>query len=98
MHNLIPVEVARLSRSALEQTGLYECLREAGVALPTTANEVIGARVASHDECKVLDMVDGSAVQTMTRTAWGASGRGVEYGSHIYRADRYAFEHNITDL
>jgi DNA-binding GntR family transcriptional regulator len=27
----------------------------------------------------------------MTRTAWDAGGRAVEYGSHIYRASRYSF-------
>jgi DNA-binding GntR family transcriptional regulator len=97
MHNLIPVHVAKLSRADLQRRGLYECLREAGVALPSTANEVIGARVATPDECRILGMKRGSAVLTMTRTAWGRDGRGVEYGSHIYRADRYAFEHDVNN-
>jgi DNA-binding GntR family transcriptional regulator len=86
-----------LSRGDLQRRGLYECLRAAGVALPSTANEVIGARVATPDECRILGMKRGSAVLTMTRTAWGSDGRGVEYGSHIYRADRYAFEHNLNE-
>jgi DNA-binding GntR family transcriptional regulator len=94
MHNLVPVQVAKLTREDLERRGLYECLREAG-AVPSTATEVIGARVATPDECLTLHMKRGSAVLTMTRTAWGADGHGVEYGSHIYRADRYAFEHNV---
>ena len=33
---------------------------------------------------------------TMTRTAWDESGRGVEYGSHVYRASRYSFELTLT--
>ena len=33
---------------------------------------------------------------TMTRTAWDASGRAVEYGSHVYRASRYSFELSLT--
>jgi DNA-binding GntR family transcriptional regulator len=96
MHNLVPVQVARLSRADLERQGLYACLRAAGDAQPSTATEVIGARVATPGECSVLGIKRGSAVLTMTRTAWSADGRGVEYGSHIYRADRYAFEHSVT--
>jgi DNA-binding GntR family transcriptional regulator len=95
MHNLIPARVATLSRADLERCGLYECLRDAGGPLPSTAAEVIGARVATPGECSVLGMKRGSAVLTMTRTAWSSDGRGVEYGSHIYRADRYAFEHTV---
>jgi DNA-binding GntR family transcriptional regulator len=97
MHNLIPVQIAKLTRADLQGRGLYECLRSAGVASPATATEVIGARVATPDECRILGMKRGSAVLTMTRTAWGPDGRGVEYGSHIYRADRYAFEHQLTN-
>jgi DNA-binding GntR family transcriptional regulator len=32
----------------------------------------------------------------MTRTAWDAGGKAVEYGSHLYRASRYSFELNLT--
>jgi DNA-binding GntR family transcriptional regulator len=97
MHNLIPVSVAKLTRADLEQRGLYECLRAAG-ALPSAATEVIGARTATPSECTSLSIKRGSAVLTMTRTAWSDDGAGVEYGSHIYRADRYAFEHQVKGL
>jgi DNA-binding GntR family transcriptional regulator len=33
---------------------------------------------------------------TMTRTAWDAAGRAVEFGSHLYRASRYSFEISLT--
>jgi DNA-binding GntR family transcriptional regulator len=33
---------------------------------------------------------------TMTRTAWDEGGRIVEYGSHVYRANRYSFELTLT--
>lgn len=95
MHNVVPRRVADLSRADLERHGLYECLRTAGGPLPSNATEVIGARVATLEECAVLRVRRGSAVLTMTRTAWSEDGRGVEYGSHIYRADRYAFEHRV---
>ena len=38
----------------------------------------------------------GAPVLTMTRTAWDATGRAVEYGSHLYRASRYSFELTLT--
>lgn len=95
MNNQIPVGVAQLEPEDLARRGLYECIRSAGGLLPSTATEVIGARIATPQECGVLDLDEGSAVLTMTRTAWGSDGRGVEFGSHIYRADRYAFEHHV---
>lgn len=98
MTNHVPLGVARLTRAQLEQQGLYQCIREAGVSWPATATEVIGARIASPEECADLGLDIGSAVLTMTRTAWDAAGRGVELGSHIYRADRYAFEHHVSEV
>jgi DNA-binding GntR family transcriptional regulator len=32
----------------------------------------------------------------MTRTAWDASGRAIEYGDHLYRASLYSFELTLT--
>ena len=96
MDNQIPVSVGRLDAAALRRKGLYQCIRDVGGTLPATATEVIGARTASREECRVLRLTRGSAVLTMTRTAWGSDGRGVELGSHIYRADRYAFEHHVS--
>jgi len=32
----------------------------------------------------------------MTRTAWDAGGRVLEYGSHVYRASRYSFELHLS--
>ena len=97
MTNQVPMAVARLDRRELERRGLYECLREAGGTLPSTAQEMIGARIATAKEGIVLGLAKGSAVLTMTRTAWGRDGRGVEFGSHVYRADRYAFEHHVKE-
>ncbi len=96
MLNHVPVRVARLRRDDLEMRGLYECIRASGGPQPSSATEVIGARVATTVECRTLRITRGSAVLTMTRTAWAADGQGVELGSHIYRADRYAFEHHVA--
>jgi DNA-binding GntR family transcriptional regulator len=95
MHNAVPVDVLPLRREDLEGRGLYELLRAAGYA-PRMATQVVGARVATAAEATVLEDVRGAPLLTMTRTAWDASGRGVEYGSHIYRASRYAFELTLS--
>jgi DNA-binding GntR family transcriptional regulator len=89
MHNAVPVDVLRLRASDLEERGLYELLRAAGY-VPRMADQVVGARAATAPEARLLGDARGAAVLTMTRTAWDASGRAVEYGSHIYRASRYS--------
>jgi DNA-binding GntR family transcriptional regulator len=94
MFNVIPVQVARIDPTALAERGLYEILRDAR-AIPRSATEVIGARAATGAEARALGERRGSAVLTMTRTAWNEHGGGIDYGSHIYRASRYAFELNI---
>jgi DNA-binding GntR family transcriptional regulator len=94
MHNLVPVHIARLARGDLQRRGLYELLRSSS-AVPRTAPEVIGARSATAQEATLLGIRRSAAVLTMTRTAWNADERGIEYGSHVYRADRYAFEQTV---
>ncbi|MGH3588080.1 MAG: GntR family transcriptional regulator [Pseudonocardia sp.] len=90
MHNAVPVDVLRLRATDLEERGLYELLRAAGY-VPRMADQVVGARAATTAEARLLDEPRGAPVLTMTRTAWDAGGRAVEYGSHIYRASRYSF-------
>jgi DNA-binding GntR family transcriptional regulator len=60
------------------------------------ANQTVGAKVATAAEAKLLGESRGAPMLTMTRTAWDAAGRAVEYGSHIYRASRYSFELTLT--
>lgn len=95
MHNAVPVDVLALRREDLEGHGLYELLRAAG-HVPRMANQVVGARSATAAEARVLGDARGAPLLTMTRTAWDAGGRAVEYGSHIYRASRYSFELTLT--
>lgn len=90
MHNAVPVDVLPLRRRDLEARGLYELLRAAGY-VPRMAEQVVGARAATAAEARLLGDTRGAPVLTMTRTAWDAGGRAVEYGSHIYRASRYSF-------
>ena len=95
MHNAVPVDVVRLGFEDLERRGLYELLRAAG-HMPRIANQVVGAKAASAVEARLLGDARGAPMLTMIRTAWDESGRGVEYGSHVYRANRYSFELTLT--
>jgi DNA-binding GntR family transcriptional regulator len=95
MHNAIPVDLLRLTAEDLSERGLYELLRRAGF-VPRIATQVIGARSATPTEAKILDEKRGASLLTMTRTAWDAGGRALEYGSHLYRASRYSFELNLS--
>lgn len=95
MHNAVPVDVLTLRGAELREHGLYELLRAAG-HVPKIANQTVGAKVATATEARLLGDSRGAPMLTMTRTAWDAAGRAVEYGSHIYRANRYSFELTLT--
>ena len=95
MHNAIPVDLIRLTKEDLSERGLYELLRRAGF-VPRIASQVIGARSATPAEARVLDEKRGASLLTMVRTTWDASGRALEYGTHVYRASRYSFELNLS--
>jgi DNA-binding GntR family transcriptional regulator len=95
MHNAIPAGLLGLTREQLADHGLYELLRRAGF-LPRIATQVIGARSATASEARTLLEKKGASLLTMTRTAWDAGGRALEYGSHVYRASRYSFELNLS--
>ncbi|MQA09648.1 MAG: UTRA domain-containing protein [Pseudonocardiaceae bacterium] len=91
MHNFVPVNILELTVEALERTGLYRLLGDAGIRLHM-ASQVIGARSATGTDARLLGANRGDALLTMQRTAFDQSGRGVEYGDHFYRASAYSFE------
>lgn len=95
MANAVPLDVLELERGDLERRGLYDLLRAAD-HVPRMATQVVGARVASAVEARLLGESRGAPLLTMTRTAWDERGRVVEYGSHVYRASRYSFELTLT--
>lgn len=95
MHNAIPRDLLALDAEDLARHGLYELLRRAGLA-PRIATQIIGARTANAGEARTLDEKRGASLLTMTRTAWDAGGRVLEYGSHVYRASRYSFELHLS--
>jgi DNA-binding GntR family transcriptional regulator len=95
MRNHLRADLVPLQPEQLEQRGLYEVLREAGVAL-TSATQSIGARRATAAEAKLLDETRGAPLLTMRRTTFDDRGLVVEFGDHLYRASRYSFEVALT--
>jgi len=96
MCNLVPSTITDLSRVDLEQTGLYEHFRAQAINL-SVAHQVIGARTVDSREAKLLAGRKGDPVLTMERTSYDDQGRAVEYGLHLYRPDRYAYETTLVD-
>ncbi|MER5211760.1 GntR family transcriptional regulator [Streptomyces sp. NPDC002838] len=92
--NYLPATLLDLDTARLESTGLYRMLRSAGITLHS-ARQTIGARSATAGEADLLDEGVGAALLTMRRTAYDDTGRPVEYGTHIYRAARYAFDFQL---
>lgn len=90
LDNLLPADIAPSMRR-LEDNSLYDLFRELDI-VPTTAHQVIGARLASVKEATMLNERRNAAVLTAQRTTYDANGRVIEYGNHIYRASRYSFE------
>jgi DNA-binding GntR family transcriptional regulator len=95
MHNAVPLDVLAPDQGELERRGLYELLRAAD-HVPRMATQVVGARLATTAEGKLLGELRGAPLLTMSRTAWDERGAVVEYGSHVYRASRYTFELTLT--
>ncbi|MEV4537894.1 GntR family transcriptional regulator [Asanoa sp. NPDC049518] len=96
MHNYLPAGVARdLTAEELGEQGLYQVLRTRGVQL-RIADQTIGARRATAAEARLLGESRGAPLLTMQRTAYDHAGRAIEYGSHVYRADRYSFEVSLV--
>lgn len=92
--NYLPASLLDLDTARLESTGLYRMMRAAGITLHS-ARQTVGARCATAGEAERLDEKEGAALLTMQRTAYDDTGRPVEYGTHIYRAARYAFDFQL---
>jgi len=90
MHNYLPAALVHLSIEMLEQHGLYELLRAAGIRM-YSATQRMCAKNASAAEARTLGETRGAALLTMERIAYDDTGRPVEFGQHLYRASRYAF-------
>ncbi|MFJ7995979.1 GntR family transcriptional regulator [Streptomyces sp. NPDC096310] len=94
LRNFLPQGLVRLDTEELEETGLYRLMRAVGITLHS-ARQTVGARNATAPEGESLGEAEGAALLTMQRTTYDDTGRAVEYGTHIYRASRYAFEFQL---
>ncbi len=97
MRNFIPADLLEMDRDSLERAGLYELMREAGIA-PHVANQAIGARKAGAEEAELLEIEPGDPVLTMNRVAYDPNGRPIEHGCHRYPAESYWFEMMLVEL
>lgn len=91
MGNLLPVDLLQPSTESLQENGLYQLMRAAGIRLHA-AQQRIGARVVDEQESELLDEPVGAPLLTMERTTYDQTGRVIEHGSHVYRASRYSFD------
>ncbi|MEU1312508.1 GntR family transcriptional regulator [Streptomyces cinnamoneus] len=94
LRNHLPAGLLDLDRDTLENTGLYRLMRIAGITLHS-ARQSIGARAATAAEAELLAEPEGAPLLTMERTTFDDTGRAVEFGSHLYRASRYAFDFQL---
>ena len=94
--NWLPAEYTDLTRDDLSSHGLCQLLRARGVGI-RVAKQRIGARKASVEEARLLNLDRGSAVLTMDRAAYDNSGKAVEFGHHCYHPDLYSFEVTLVD-
>ena len=95
LRNWLPVDLGELSTELLTDNGLYALLRRYGVHL-RIANQRIGATVADAEQPRLLGCRTGDALVTMERLSYDDSGRPVELGRHLYRADSYSFEITVV--
>ncbi|GHH36294.1 transcriptional regulator [Streptomyces candidus] len=94
LRNHLPAGLLPLDTTALEATGLYRVMRAAGVVLHS-AHQTVGARAAGAAEGALLREHEGAPLLTMERRTYDGTGRAVEFGSHLYRASRYAFDFQL---
>ncbi|GHG46838.1 GntR family transcriptional regulator [Streptomyces griseocarneus] len=94
LRNHLPLGLLDLDAETLGRTGLYRLLRQAGITLHS-ARQTIGARAATAEEGELLAEPEGAPLLTMERTTFDDTGRAVEFGSHLYRASRYAFDFQL---
>jgi DNA-binding GntR family transcriptional regulator len=96
MCNFVPDSITDLSGIDFSRTGLYEHFRAQGIHL-RVAHQTISARRAELSEARLLGGRKGDPVLTMERTSFDDGGRAVEYGTHLYRPDLYAYETTLVD-
>ncbi|WP_343320333.1 GntR family transcriptional regulator [Arthrobacter sp. TMP15] len=95
MENWVRDDITSMDEASLSAEGLYAILRNGGVNF-RLASQRIGAMIANDYQGPLLEADVGSALVTMERTAVDDTGRMVETGHHVYRADSYSFEMTLV--
>ena len=97
MRNWLPVHIAStFTVEQLESGGLYALFRGSGIHT-RIASQRIGARNADAAQARLLGVRKGAALLTAERATYDDSGRAVEFGRHLYRADKYSFEVMVVE-
>ena len=96
LENWLPEDFIDLADENLASRGLYQLLKARGVAIKV-AQQNIGARKSNSVESEMLNVEKGSALLTMERTAFDATGKAVEWGHHCYRPDLYSFQVTLVE-
>lgn len=96
MENYLGPRFTELTLEELAAHGLYQLLRARGTSI-SVAHQQIGAREATAEESRLLEIRIRGPVLTMERMAYSASGEAVEYGRHCYRPDLYRFETTLVE-
>ena len=96
LRNWLPADLGELSAELLADQGLYALLRRYGVHL-RIANQRIGATTSrTRTRRGSSAAAEGDALVTMERLSYDDTGRPVELGRHLYRADSYSFEITVV--
>lgn len=95
MENWVRDDIIEMDQEMLSNEGMYSILRRGGVNF-RLATQRIGAMIATDYQAPLLETEVGSALVTMERTAVDDTGRMVETGHHVYRADSYSFEMTLV--
>jgi DNA-binding GntR family transcriptional regulator len=90
LENYLPARLNDISSNDLTSGGLYQAMWKAGVRM-RVANQRIGAREGTDEECRLLHEPAMSPMVTMERLTHEDSGGPVEWAQHVYRASRYEF-------
>ncbi len=96
LRNWLPATTPGLTEASLTQRGLYDILRESGIR-PAIGHQMIGARRPTARERRLLDLKAGDPLLTMSRVAFDAAGKPVEFGDHCYRYDQYFFDLTVHE-
>jgi DNA-binding GntR family transcriptional regulator len=95
MRNWLPTDIGEITSELLGERGLYALMRSFGVHM-RIGHQRIGATAATAAQARLLAVRKGAPLLTMERKTYDDTGRPVELGRHVYRADTYTFEITVV--